>query len=83
MKPPLLLPHRCRTVVHTIEVGIEAGTGSHLNKALVKGAACQADRSAYGKEAGAYFGRPLVVVGVKRHQVAEVAVCDGYAIMPL
>lgn len=54
-----------------------------MNKSLVECAAYQADRSAYGKEAGAYFGREFVVVCIKRHQVTEVAVCDGKAVVSL
>lgn len=73
----LLFPHRDRAVERTVEVGVLASTGSHLNKGLVKGAARQADRSAYGKEAGVYFGRIFVPVGVKRHQVAEIADVGG------
>ena len=77
LSSPLLFPHRDRAVERTVEVGVLASTGSHLNKGLVKGAARQADRSAYGKEAGVYFGRIFVPVGVKRHQVAEIADVGG------
>ena len=80
----LLFPHRYRTVVRAVAVGIEAGAWTNLNKALVECAARQADRSAYSKEARIDLGMVLVVVvWVRRHQVTEVAVCSGYAAMPL
>ena len=83
LSSPLLFPHGGSAVERTVEVGVEARAWTNLNKALVEGAARQADRSAYGKEAGAYFGRTLVEVCVKRHQVTEVAVRNGYTAMPL
>ena len=84
LSSPLLFPHRGRTVERTVEVGVEARAWTNLNKALVKGAARQADRSAYSKEARIDFGMVLVVVvGVRRQQVTEIAVFDGKAVVSL
>ena len=77
LSSPLLFPHGYGAVERTVEVCVEARAWTNLNKALVEGAARQADRSAYGKEAGVYFGRIFVPVGVKRHQVAEIADVGG------
>ena len=82
-KSPLFFPDGYGAVVRAVKVGIEARAWTHLNKGLVECAACHCNSPAYSKEAGVYLGRFLVVVGVKRHYVAEVAIRNSYTAMPL